>query len=179
MGNDRHREFQYMKGSPYFSRKPLIYKGMDVHLRCRINITAMPAVGSSLSKQTRFYPMINYRSMYGHLCSSAFTITPFGASTPGRCNLHRPSRQLRKERSSQADGPPIWASQLGIDFHWQGDKHSAVIYLERCLFGAPIGFDFDVDLDWAFLLVDWSGYTVNLTLGAPDLYPIRTAAKDK
>jgi hypothetical protein len=56
-----------MKGSPYFPRKPLIYNGMDVHLICRINITAMPAVGSSLSKQTRFYPMINYRFMYGHL----------------------------------------------------------------------------------------------------------------
>lgn len=56
-----------MKGSPYFSRKPLIYKRMNVHLRCRINITSMPAVGSSLSGQTRFYLMINYRFMYGHL----------------------------------------------------------------------------------------------------------------
>jgi len=39
------------------------------------------------------------------------------------------------------------------------------------------GFGFDVDLDWAFWLVDWGGFAVNLTLGAPDLYPIRTAAE--
>ena len=43
-------------------------------------------------------------------------------------------------------------------------------YLERGLFRAPIGFGFDVDLDWAFRLVDWSGSMVNLTLRAPDLY---------
>ena len=41
------------------------------------------------------------------------------------------------------------------------------------------GFGFDVDLDWAFWLVDWSRSTVDLTLGAPDLYPIRTAAEEE
>ena len=53
-------------------------------------------------------------------------------------------------------------------FTWSG------VYLElQC------GFGFDVDLDWAFLLVDWSGSTVVLTLGAPDLYPIWTAAEEE
>jgi len=41
------------------------------------------------------------------------------------------------------------------------------------------GFGFDVDLDWAFWLVDWSESTVDLTLGAPDLYPIQTAAEEE
>jgi len=41
------------------------------------------------------------------------------------------------------------------------------------------GFRFDLDLDSAFRLVDWSGFEVDLTLGAPDLYPIRTAAEEE
>ena len=62
---------------------------------------------------------------------------------------------------------------------WSSEYFDPVIYPERGLFGAPIGFGFDVDLDWAFWLVDWSGSTVDLTLGAPDLYPIRTAAEEE
>ena len=41
------------------------------------------------------------------------------------------------------------------------------------------GFKFDLDLDSAFRLVGWSRFKVDLTLGAPDLYPIRTATENE
>jgi len=48
------------------------------------------------------------------------------------------------------------------------------VYLELL-----VGFSFDLDLDLAFRLVDWSGSNIDLTPGAPDLYPIRTAAEEE
>jgi len=44
---------------------------------------------------------------------------------------------------------------------------------------AGFSFDLDLDLDLAFWLVDCSGSEVDLTLRAPDLYPIRTKAEEE
>ena len=54
-----------------------------------------------------------------------------------------------------------------------------VIYLERGLFGAPMWIRLRCGFGLAFWLVDWSGSTVDLTLGAPDLYPTRTTAEEE
>ena len=54
-----------------------------------------------------------------------------------------------------------------------------VILLERGLFGAPGGLGLDVDLESGPRLVDWSGSEVDLALGAPDLYPIRSEAEEE
>ena len=54
-----------------------------------------------------------------------------------------------------------------------------MILLERGLFGAPGGLGLDVDLESGPRLVDWSGSEVDLALGAPDLYPIRSEAEEE
>ena len=67
-----------------------------------------------------------------------------------------------------------------IDASRRGPQYRiAVILLERCLFGAPGGLGLDVDLESGPRLVDWSGSEVDLALGAPDLYPIRSEAEEE